>query len=63
LDRLNLSRGQSSQQNPKPRRGNIFVVRESKLKPSSVRSDICRPAGARLFCGWLTTKISLLTEL
>ena len=38
--------GQSSRQ---PRRGNIFVVHDSQLKPSSVRSDICRPAGAKMF--------------
>ena len=33
----------------KPRRGNIFVVGDSQLNTSSVRSDICRPDGAGSF--------------
>ncbi len=45
--------GQSSRQ---PRRGNTFVVCDSQLKQSSVRSDICRPAGAKLFCGPINYK-------
>ena len=51
---VNLSRRQSSRQTAdrttnKPRRGNIFVVGDSQLNTSSVRSDICRPDRARSF--------------
>ena len=44
--RLNVFGARSSCQTNQPRRGDIFVVRDSHLVTSSVRSDICRPAGA-----------------
>ena len=48
--KLNGFENQSScQTSNKPRRGNIFVVGDSQLNTSSVRSDICRPDGAELF--------------
>ena len=51
---VNLSRRQSSRQTglsglAKPRWGNIFVVGDSRLNTSSVRSEICRPDGAESF--------------
>ena len=49
FDRLNGFNSQSSQQTSQPHRGDIFVVTDFKTNPSSVRSDICRPAGAKLF--------------
>jgi len=49
LDRLESFPSQSSRQTSQPRRGDIFVVTDFKTNPSSVRSDICRPAGAKLF--------------
>jgi hypothetical protein len=39
-----------------PRRGDIFVVVDSQSSPSSVRSDICRPAGAKSFSVGLNYK-------
>src|ERR1035438_5446759 len=49
LDRLESFPSQSSRQTSQPRRGDIFVVTDFKTNPSSVRRDICRPAGAKLF--------------
>ena len=49
LDRLNALPDQSSRQTSEPRRGKIFVVCDFHLDASSVRSDICRPAGAEPF--------------
>lgn len=56
FERLNVLAARSSRQTSQPRRGNIFVVRDSHLKPSSVRSDICRPAGAKSFLFWFHYK-------
>ena len=56
LASLNAFAARSSSQTGQPRRGDIFVARDSLLVTSSVRSDICRPPGARLFCGWLNYK-------
>ena len=52
--RLGNFAGQSSRQAKlggfgQPRRGNIFVATDFRSNPSSVRSEICRPAGARAF--------------
>ena len=44
-------------------RGGIFVVRTRQTDSSSVRSGICRPDGAGELLAWVSTKISLLTEL
>ena len=48
LHRLNAFVAQSSRQTNQLRRGNIFVDCDSLLDASSVRSDICRPAGAEM---------------
>jgi hypothetical protein len=49
LARLNALPAQSSRQTSQPRRGDTFVVRDSHFVASSVRSGICRPAGAERF--------------
>jgi len=49
FDSLKGFPGQSSRQTSQSLRGDIFVVTDFKTNSSSVRSDICRPAGAKLF--------------
>src|ERR1044072_4028608 len=56
FERLNVFAVRSSCQTSQPRRGNIFVVGDSQLVTSSVRSDICRPAGAESYLFWFHYK-------